>query len=110
MSIEPTCEYCGVSDKFRCHYFHESVDCQVRRYCTYKPEPEKGTKLAKAKTEITLRMDADAGEFEKIEIASHHDNDPELVRIQQGQAAIVLSTEDIDTLIDSLNAVVEHLE
>lgn len=38
MSIEPTCQFCGASDKFRCKNLEEATSCTS--YEKHKPKPK----------------------------------------------------------------------
>lgn len=109
MSIEPTCHYCGASDKGRCRTQQEADTCSqnIKRETILKPT-SRTPKRPPAK--ISLTMEVDSGEHESIFLTSHADDDPELIRIGQGARMLTLSTNDVDALIDNLNTVLQHLQ
>lgn len=107
MSVEPTCGYCHRADKFRCRSALEAAHCNPH------PVEEKGKapEVTKQKPAIALTMEADvkSATVAKVEVASHVDGDPDLIRIQQGMNVILLNRSVVDTLIDSLNMIEVHL-
>lgn len=129
MSIEPTCDFCGVSVKPRCRNDQEAGGCTMNKKDStmmnqeaerrinvhtgvggFKPTAAKKDKVAKT-TKISLEMAADEGEYTPITIRSHHEGERDLVSIQQGTNIIILSTnKDVDTLIDSLNTILQHTQ
>lgn len=108
MSIEPTCDHCGVSVRPRCNA-EQAKTCTLNKEGRMTQQAPVNTRK-KAPTEIALRMTADKGEAATIQIASHFQSEDDLISIRQGNNLIVLSKDDVDTLIDSLNTINEHLQ
>lgn len=108
MSIEPICDHCGVSVRPRCNA-EQAKTCTLNKEGRMSQQAPDNTRK-KAPTEIALRMTADEGECDPIQIASHFQSEDDLISIQQGNNLIVLSKGDVDTLIDSLNTINEHLQ
>lgn len=76
MSIEPTCEICGASDKNRCRSLKESMTCENTRTCEPMPRPTKIPKLSLTSSmgvgEVTVATHQ-AGVKERLNVSIERD-------------------------------------
>lgn len=108
MSIEPTCEFCGVSVKPRCRSQQASDGCSMKRKETTIVDNRRDER--RKVTSMALTMEIENGDQLPLTIASHYKGDIGMVSIQQGAIPMVISVKDIDGIIDNLNQILTHLQ
>jgi hypothetical protein len=108
MSIEPTCSYCNASDKGRCKTQEEASSCLMYYNRTGALKSIRPNKRPVSQVQFTTKS-ADEGIPGYI-VSSHIDGNADFLSIGQGEDTVVLTTADVDTLIDTLNSVLHHLQ
>lgn len=109
MSIEPTCHYCGASDKGRCRTQQEADTCSlyIKRETILKPAAQTPKRPP---GKIALDIIVEGGDYTPITVSSHHNSDATFIEIEQSDDVVVLTVDDVDALIDTLNTVLQHLQ
>lgn len=108
MSVEPTCDFCGYSDKLRCRTREQAEGCDQYQKDKMIRDVDPHRKLPRAQQQALPRMTLDqhitAG---KVSVSTHHSGVAERlsVRIEKegrGDIDFFLDPRDADLLIELL--------